>query len=221
MATRTDLARSTPSAVQTFPQQTCLLFTLPAELRNYIYGLVLTVEPNAYGTVVLVHSRQGEQEIPRSVLSVLEVCRQILTEAETIFFDVNKISLRYYYRSQFDWSRPTPTPAFPKFGPSRAAAIRTLEILVWNGETLVLLLKQLRRFPRLERLSIRLADGFAHRSLAREEKRIISHVTKLKVLEDVRLIGGRMFSQKDLDNLFRFTAELDGKFKKSRLKSVS
>ena len=58
------------------------LFDLPAEISNYICTLILTVQPSEDGTVLLVKPALPGQGQTLSVLTLLLVCRRILSEAE-------------------------------------------------------------------------------------------------------------------------------------------
>lgn len=60
------------------PQEQCLLFGLPAEIRNYIYELALDVGKNDSGKVVLKRRLHGNKD---TVLNLLSVCRLIHQEA--------------------------------------------------------------------------------------------------------------------------------------------
>ena len=76
-------------------QQTSALFSLPPEIRNDIYELLLRVD-RSDGTVQIVKFSKEPHHAPshrrpQSVLSLLLVCRQIHDEARGIFYNVNHL----------------------------------------------------------------------------------------------------------------------------------
>ncbi|KAK5171063.1 uncharacterized protein LTR77_004207 [Saxophila tyrrhenica] len=74
--------RNTPLTFDSIhPQTQALFFTLPAELRNEVYTLVLSIQTNAKGKVELQRVTWRE----RSVLSIMRTCRWIYTETHGLF----------------------------------------------------------------------------------------------------------------------------------------
>ena len=73
-----------------------MLLSLPPEIRNSIYGLVLTVKPNVDGHVTFgKRPRSGNNAATYSVQAVLQTCKQVYNEAMHVFYSVNTIRLRH------------------------------------------------------------------------------------------------------------------------------
>ena len=93
------MKRPLPSLALMHPQKQCPLFRLPAELRNQIFELVLSVSNNFrpgsdmqdLGGVVVMNRDCVCREGSHSVLALLQTCSRIFAEAECIFYSTNHI----------------------------------------------------------------------------------------------------------------------------------
>lgn len=74
------------------PQDRCYLLELPPELRNRIYEYFFAVKPGTDGTVGF-GGRRAEEHKPFSVLSILQTCRQLLSECVCIFFHAHHLHI--------------------------------------------------------------------------------------------------------------------------------
>ncbi|KAK4899924.1 hypothetical protein LTR27_002685 [Elasticomyces elasticus] len=79
------------------PLDYCPLLTIPPELRNSIYGLVLQLQPDNDGYVTISDrpSSTGDGTGGQSVLNILRTCRQIRDEAAGVFYSSNKLHVGY------------------------------------------------------------------------------------------------------------------------------
>lgn len=61
------------------PQGQCRLFALPAELRNYVYELVLYVEPTSTGTILITNDalRSDDKRRKPTLVTMLGTCHLI------------------------------------------------------------------------------------------------------------------------------------------------
>ncbi|KAK5711086.1 hypothetical protein LTR17_018586 [Elasticomyces elasticus] len=109
------------------PLDYCPLLSLPAELRNIIYELVLRLAPDDETFVSL--SRRPSPSDPkgiRSVLTVLRTCRQINNEAGGIFYSLNQLSVGRLRSDPYQDS----VMFLASLGDARRQAIRHLAVTV-------------------------------------------------------------------------------------------
>ena len=204
------------------PQAQCGLFSLPAELRNYIYTLVLTVQPNERGTISLTKT-PTHPTIP-TVLSILQTCRLIRDEAQGIFYSVHDLELRARFESPV-W-RPEQflrqcSAMVRCLSSKRRSAIRTLLITSQYVEHITGALRHTRRLEGLETLTLSLegarntthAYALTDRDFFRENpilkaiaRKLPSSMKEIKVR--VRAESPALASQVLLDNLAKTESEL-------------
>ena len=145
------LLMDSQSRLETLERQS-KLFDLPPEIRSYIYTLALTVDSGEDGKVLLFKGARRISMQPPSVLMLLLVCRTILREAEGIFYAIHNLKCRY----DQDFRHHNEVRSFfSKLGPGRRAAVRNLEIEVWDAEYVKYALEELQYFPRLRILTFR------------------------------------------------------------------
>lgn len=121
------------------PQST--LLTLTPELRNRIYHYVFTV-PEERGAVIV--RRPSPTSDRHTVLAFLATCRQVLDEAEGLFYHLNHFRVR----------RPRHYSFLKRLGAPRASSLKFVSFVVGSPEELVAALKTLRSASRLERLDV-------------------------------------------------------------------
>ena len=73
-----------------------MFLSLPPEIRNSIYELVLTVEPNEAGFVTFSkRPATGNNAKTHTAQAILQTCKQVYDEALHIFYSVNKVLFRH------------------------------------------------------------------------------------------------------------------------------
>lgn len=188
-------------ANETMLEQDSKLFAVPAEIRDYIYTLALTVVPNKDVTVLLSKSRVPIRNRTSSVLDLLLACRQVLSEAEGIFNAIHKLKFGYI---QNVGSQKEDRFVVPMLSPARCAAIYHLDLEIWDAEYMVSALEHLQRFPRLRYLTMRFGTRSVNaaqsidrwgpstkcieNSLKREVVRILPLIEKLESLFELHLV---------------------------------
>lgn len=126
-------------------QDQCSIFSLPFELRLRIYEQVLLILP---AVQLMWHPRNSDKTVRPSVLSILETCRRIYTEAESIFYSINHFQFPIK-------NSPTSTPDFCQtINPIRRDAIRSLTISIFSGSALLLHIQKLTSLTKLRKLHI-------------------------------------------------------------------
>lgn len=111
----------------------CRLFALPAEIRNHIYDLSLTVLPTEPNSAVKITRTPPSSEKP-TILSLLQTCRLINEEAHSIFYHNNTLQIARWEDLGF----------FREVSPQRLAAIRRLEVCIVQTEHMTRLFKLMR-----------------------------------------------------------------------------
>ncbi|KAK3624618.1 hypothetical protein LTR56_014380 [Elasticomyces elasticus] len=111
----------TAALVSYKPQQNSRLLSLTPELRNCIYHSVFCISDED-DMVVLAHLTTSTKS---SVLAILQTCRQILNEAEALFFHLNHFTLRLFSDPEVDLHTLSASLA-----PRRLASIRNITIMV-------------------------------------------------------------------------------------------
>lgn len=182
------------------------LLTIAPELRNRIYELVLVVPPR-YGDVVELRGRPASkmQNKKSSVLSLLQACRQIYTEARGIFYHANHLqfengSFLKYFLDETD--------------PSRSSHVRTLNIGQCYYENTSIYTPGFfedHRLPGLKVLSLTIWRGHLEK-LAPHVRRAIDG---LRGLEDFRIYAieclGMQFTPQEDEFLKALTTEIRSK----------
>lgn len=131
------------------------LFTLPAELRVQIYELVVHIPQQAQ-----IRWRSPLSEWPPTVLSLLQTCRKMHTEAAEIFYAINKISYSllddevYTINTKLNDRLPNdrPTSFLAAIGSRRRNAITSLTISPESGSLAIRMIEQLHLMPNLRSL---------------------------------------------------------------------
>lgn len=170
------------------PQTECKLFSIPAEIRNHIYYLVLTVKPEDSCRVSLT-SIPAHSEQP-TVLSILQTCRLVTDEAQAIFYNTNHIVLRERYDMPIaDFVRRTSL--------KRLSGIRNLTVIMSADlEPAAAICRVLHRLDGLTALLIHIEHGFDDalgsewilRNLKREWQFLISAARRLpSTLTEVKI----------------------------------
>ncbi|KAK4503514.1 hypothetical protein PRZ48_004429 [Zasmidium cellare] len=142
------------------PQEQCLLFRIPPELRNFIYELALEVEPDSDGEVTL--HRQFRKDHP-TVLNLLGVCRLINQEAAGIFYSQHKIVIHWNTLcANGDYDHGLRSPGFAStLSRLRLKGLRDLTVTCSGGfenglEFATMACNRVRSLPALRTLCVRL-----------------------------------------------------------------
>jgi len=155
------------------PQLQCRLLTIAPEIRNRIYDFVFTVATDD-DTVKLCcirnpSTRYGGHHAnltSPSVLVLLQTCRQVLNEAECIFFHVNHFEINCYavgVRGVLGRSR---SPSM-----NQLRSLRAITIRLYDFSTLTATLRVLSTFPGLRTVRL-LYDDHRIRDLAVHQVRL-------------------------------------------------
>ena len=122
--TASRVTRSIIMAAPNTGQHECKLFSLPSEIRNMIYELVLTIPVNKIGLVNFgKRPRCGNNVETYSVQALLRTCVQIRSEAPTMFYSVDSLAIGYLQVKAFVSATST----------SRLASIKHLAIKGTRG----------------------------------------------------------------------------------------
>ena len=160
---RTDTAQSQRIAL---PQTQCRLFHLPTEIRLYIYQLTVLIDEEP---LVLT-------DLPTKHLAVLQTCRRILYEAETIFYEMHRFqssSLLFH------------------IGPTRQAAITALTIVTSSGGAAHHTITELHLFPKLKSLYIQREMSIRYLNVSEWSvmaKQMQTELAKLPSLVEVKVL---------------------------------
>lgn len=146
-----------PRIVNSQPQSR--LFTLPAEIRNHIYTLVLTVPTHdeaiwspQYSTPPILLIPYPNDPNKPTVLSLLATCRLVHDEAYGIFYSMQSLELDHHTM-----------PSTRLLSKQRLAAFREVTTTAYEPEELNTLLRKLRHFPQLKIVTINLhLDSLTH-----------------------------------------------------------
>ena len=145
-------------------QDQCPLFKLPTEIRLYIYLLVLRLpEP------VKVRSLSTQH------LSLLQTCRRVLQEAETLFYELH----RFQY-----------SPLLFRVGHIRLNAITALTIIASSAGSTYSDIKQLHHFPSLTSLYLQREISIRYLNLSEwsiMRKQIQTALRDLPLLREVKI----------------------------------
>ena len=120
------------ATVKSQPQTHSALLGLPPELRNRIYEHIFYIEPtsdeNGYSYVPISRDEQVYPDSP-SVLALLQTCRQVLSEAEGIFYAINQVG--YHAIAYYDdpYSDADPWTFLTFIGMKRTEATESLTLL--------------------------------------------------------------------------------------------
>ena len=118
-------------------QEDSRLLALPAEIRLYIYELMLRSDS---GTVEL---GQLPKKRPPLTPSMLQTCRRVLYEAEDIFYSIN----HFKYTTPF--SGRTLASFLDSIGPARRNAVTTLTVCTTSSGRAFQSMEELRSVPDL------------------------------------------------------------------------
>lgn len=157
-------------------QEQSPLFRIPAEIRLEVYEHILRIPTSSpTSSVNLVH-RPAQLRIPSS-LSLLETCRLILSEAETLFYALNRLSTAY------------PANLYNSLNSARRSAITQVTLPALSGASTFALLQQLQNFENVKsvylerRNSARFQDVRTWRVM---EKQIVGVLAGMEELEEVK-----------------------------------
>lgn len=145
------------------------LFSVPAEIRDYIYKLVLEINDDPVRM----------ETIPKNHLSILQACRRILLEAETIFYAAH----RFQYSGQ--------QSHLHRIGPPRRDAITAITIVTSSGAIAFGMIQGLHRFPNLKSLHIQREVSVRYLNIsdwAIMRRQIRSELDRFKHLSEVRIL---------------------------------
>lgn len=137
------------SSLAVDPQADCRLFLLPAEIRNDIYTLALTVAPsvddeyaeNGIEKSVPLTTSPEHPERP-SVLALLQTCRLVHDEACGIFYSTQRLHLVIRYGDSI-------AQMTRSLSACRLQAFREFKVTVRSLEAVTLAIKTLRRLSSL------------------------------------------------------------------------
>jgi hypothetical protein len=122
-----------------------VLFSLPIELRLRIYEEVLFIESSEVR--LKWYPANYRKKLRPSVLSILETCRRIHGEAESIFYSINQ------FQCPIETSSLAPG-FFQSIGPIRRDAIRSLTVSVSSGSKALALIQDVTLLSKLQKLRI-------------------------------------------------------------------
>lgn len=92
------------TTITAMAESECTLLSLPPEIRNVIYQLVLTVNggiPNSRHVNIYRRLKRPGNIREASVLALLQTCKQINNEATAIFYLINHIHISTMHLKQF------------------------------------------------------------------------------------------------------------------------
>lgn len=156
-------------------QEQSALFKLPTEIRLYIYELLLVIPCDSHG--IRITNTPARPHEP-TVLSVLATCKLVNSEAETIFYSLNRLSIE---QSDF----------LSTLGHRRLNAIRRVSIPGSKAASVLNSLNGLERAANLESLyfvrkqSIRFTNVSEWRMMAPQ---LMAAVERIEGLQEVRVI---------------------------------
>jgi hypothetical protein len=202
-------------------QDQCILFRLPAELRLRIYEQALSINSPT------VHLKWYPSNYLRpSILSILETCRRINAEAESIFYTINHF--------QYLTTRPRHATAFSQsLSPVRRNAIRRITISVSSGSEALSQIQELTLLSKLQtlrierRLDVRYIDIGTWKLLAKQIKMELEKFSGLRELDiftpDVMVSAtsrGRAVEEQRMGQLAQIDALLQGVVSRGSLTSA-
>lgn len=162
-------------------QQQCRLFKLPPELRLRIYADVLSC-PASRAVITWTSATTSQQKLPWTVLAVLQTCRRIYAEAETIFYSTNQIHLVNHHVAK---------GFLQTINAERRGAIKKVSFSAASSSSVLSMAHVLTSASRLQVLeihrqqSIRYIDVRAWAVLAQQIK---SELSKLRCLRQLEII---------------------------------
>jgi len=139
------------------------LLSLPPELRNHIWEVVLTVPGNREHGKVTLSLANSTTSIPSkpnvhlcSVLAILQTCRLVLSDAEAMFYHLNFI--RFHARDSYEVNGLL--HLLHGLSVKRRAAIENLTLVVHIDKEAVTAIRHCSwsRLPRLRGLQLEIAD---------------------------------------------------------------
>lgn len=72
----------------------CRLLSLPPEIRNAIYELVLTIDQDEFGTVDIgKRPKAGNNAVTYTAQALLQTCKEVYADTASVFYSVNIVSL--------------------------------------------------------------------------------------------------------------------------------
>lgn len=129
------------------PQTECKFFTLPPELRNECYSLVLDVQTNEAGRVRLLKLFKPSTTV--SSLAILQTCRLIRSEALRMFYS------NYHFEMDYGLETLSRLKSFVRCSTAdRLKAIQTLTIIIPEWENMRGCLTSLRFLTGLSSLTL-------------------------------------------------------------------
>jgi len=193
----------------TSPQSDCLLFKLPAELRNKIYELALHVQSSTEAAIITRRPRNPKSP---TVLGLLQTCKQINSEAAGIFYSTNELMLH----TDDDGPRSTRTFVQALSGKRRESITRIhIRSARQTTECISFALEWVRRLPRIESLVLDMPlGGSRERSLPAAlldaRSTLQGAVSAMPTLKEIEVTDcGRPLRRKALQAYFE--SMLDGK----------
>jgi hypothetical protein len=179
------------------PQTDCLPLSLPPEMRNEIYKLVLTVPANGQGTVEITNKPEHPEKA--TVLSLLQTCRTINDEAKGLFYHLNPVHLRQHGKAKGGLAIARHTSLFLRtLSPGRLHCIREITVTsnwLWSFTTA---LKRMKPLNGLRVVTLQIEDAMIFFTLNRDKfesgmpdllraaRGLPASVTEVKV----RILGG-------------------------------
>ncbi|KAK5121256.1 hypothetical protein LTR85_005422 [Meristemomyces frigidus] len=178
------------STTQDDGQASCRLLALPPELRNNIFELVLTVQPDSGDAVTISHASRLDPPAP-SVLAILQTCRQVRDEAQTVFYHANHLRCYYHNLGLVGIGNMTQFNFLGSISPTRRAAIRAMTVIVSDGVEAKRAVKVMQRLPGLRSLCLKVmccnGDERYYDTILTEETALIEALTGVEGLEELRL----------------------------------
>ena len=189
-----DLRAGAPKTKQAAqPQDDCPLFMLPAEIRQYIYELVLQHDDGTVRVTKLPAKRH---------FAILQTCQRILYEAEMIFFASHRFQ---------------PSSIWHHLGETRRSVITAATIKTSSGGTAFSEIEQLHLFPNLKSLYIEREMSIRYLNISEWAimwRQMQTELNKLQFLEEVKIFTPEASSaltpaeEERLAKLNRIDAEL-------------
>lgn len=197
-------------------QEACLLFSLPGEIRTYIYELVLLagVARDAGGLIKLEKRTQiGMLTLPPSVLSLLATCRIIQCEAAGIFYE--KIHLEFTSSTKASIERDR--EIFKTLSQPRLDGIAVLFITKRRINNIAWLCKQLRQLSSLKDLTFKITEHEhdtwfdLHRKMMGNRNGLLRALARMDQLETVAFSFQRGIdvSSAETEQIADFVGELN------------